>query len=1165
MFLDQLLSLREPISTSTSVPFLLKVSENHQDQIYYASCMLWSIAKLKSDKSLIKDCVETTKFKGLILEETQQSNIFSSCRIPGDTKDTIYVNRESRHVVVLWKGSAFIVNIISENDEAFNVSEIYAQMKVIQSYKGEQQSSICKFTSLRRDKWSKIRENIALNNKASLDLMENSIVTIAIEDEDSPTDYCEAINHVQFGDQTGNMRYHDKTINVIVYKNCVAGLLFEHTVVDGFLMCIFSKKLYLMGEYNRMEINQVKVPLSTDIKPISFQFDDSNIERGYSMPTISYFDFYGHQDMLNLFKEQKLYDIWINFSLQLAIKNTFGHLNFLYVTPTHVRHFKHGRSDPTYTITQKSLKLFEDLNCLKDSTDNIIYSFVEAVKEHRRKIKSTKLGHAIGPHICQIRNSLANKKDGNKLKLFLETFSCPAVYLTGYETVEEINFTLSNAYARDQLTTIYLGKADKVRIIMNTRGIFKEKRNDLMNNFQKALNILQNIVCKTAIALQMDALEALNSVQHPNNTMQESVAIVLHAGAGNKMSLQNEIKQLVEFSLQAALSIGIHSLKNGESALDAVEKVVTSLENCFFFNAGKGSIYNEEQKHELEAAIIDGTHQMSGSVACLTTVKNPIKAARLVMEKSSHSFIIGSKAEELAKEHGLSMVEDNSFFDTEFRRKEFYLDNSNAKNHTQTVGALALDIHGNLAAASSTGGTMKKTKGRISDTAVVGAGLYSDENVAIACSGNGEIFIRNSIASKIACYYNIKKMDLAKSCSEVLDKELGSNFGGVIGLTSDGTIVVDCRAEAMFIGSYDGHRSNVEILENVHSAHFKAPKSWLKPDLHAEIALIDPWYHMIFDIQNTLYHATVQFFHDILNFYYVITPITTQTISSPMGLGSDSEPVSVNISGEKVYMADSMQFALEYFLRLKNNLLGTYYISPSFRDESPDSTHLNQFYHVECELLGDMDAAIDVAEKYIIHLAREFLTKHSSMISRVAGGVSHIESLLKSFEKNQKFPRIKLDDALSMMDGSDKFYESIVEGKPKYGKKLTRKGEKYLIEHFHGPVWLTDMNHLGVPFYQAYANGDKTKAKAADLLLGLGETLGLGERHEIAKQVQEALAHHQVDEKAYDWYINMRRVKPLLTSGWGMGTERFLCWLLQHDDVRDMHVIPRLNGITFLP
>jgi beta-aspartyl-peptidase (threonine type) len=297
----------------------------------------------------------------------------------------------------------------------------------------------------------------------------------------------------------------------------------------------------------------------------------------------------------------------------------------------------------------------------------------------------------------------------------------------------------------------------------------------------------------------------------------------------------------------------------------------------------------------------------------------------------------------------------------------------------------------------------------------------------------------------------------------------------------------------------------------------------------------------------------------------VITPLTTQAISSPMGLGSDSEPVSVNISGEKVYMADSMQFALEYFLRLKTNLGGTYYISPSFREETPDSTHLNQFYHVECELLGDMDAAIDVAEKYIIHLAREFLAKHSSMICRAAGGVSHIENLLKQFDKNQKFPRIKLDDAIGMMEGCDGFYEFVVQGKPEYGRKLTRKGEKYLIQKFDGAVWLTDMDHLGVPFYQAYANVNKTKAKAADLLLGLGETLGLGERHETAKKVQEALVHHQVDEKTYDWYINMRKVKPLLTSGWGMGTERFLCWLLQHDDVRDMHVIPRLNGMTFLP
>lgn len=201
----------------------------------------------------------------------------------------------------------------------------------------------------------------------------------------------------------------------------------------------------------------------------------------------------------------------------------------------------------------------------------------------------------------------------------------------------------------------------------------------------------------------------------------------------------------------------------------------------------------------------------------------------------------------------------------------------------------------------------------------------------------------------------------------------------------------------------------------------------------------------------------------------------------------------------------------------------------------------------------------------MVHLTKSMLKKHSDIILNSAGSLTHIIALLSKLDGKNRLPRVPLDQAIPMMPSAD-CLEWVQDGQPHFGRKLTRKGERVLIEKYGGAVWLTEMDHLAVPFYQAYVEGTgQRKAKAADLLLGLGETVGLGERHSTPEMVQEALRHHAVPEQFYKWYINMRQVKPLLTSGWGMGTERYLCWLLQHDDIRDIHIIPRMKGVKYMP
>ena len=284
-----------------------------------------------------------------------------------------------------------------------------------------------------------------------------------------------------------------------------------------------------------------------------------------------------------------------------------------------------------------------------------------------------------------------------------------------------------------------------------------------------------------------------------------------------------------------------------------------------------------------------------------------------------------------------------------------------------------------------------------------------------------------------------------------------------------------------------------------------------------------------------------------------------------MGLGSDSLPVSVDLFGASTYLADSMQFTLEYLLRLNDHAAGMYYIAPSFRGEDPDSTHLNQFFHAECELRGDMEDAMKVAEGYIYSVTKTLYEQHGDVIKEMAGTVDHIERLLNNFDAQKGFPRVANDAAIEMVP-SPACWEYVDDNDHNLGRKLTRAGERFLIQKYGGFVWLTEMDHLSVPFYQAYTGKHgKEKAKAADLLFGLGETLGLGERHATVQEAAAALDHHEIPHDSYQWYLDIRKVQPVKTSGWGLGSERYLCWLLQHDDVRDVQLLPRLKGAKFLP
>lgn len=288
--------------------------------------------------------------------------------------------------------------------------------------------------------------------------------------------------------------------------------------------------------------------------------------------------------------------------------------------------------------------------------------------------------------------------------------------------------------------------------------------------------------------------------------------LVIHGGAGGsaKSPLAPEMEKKYKEKLSEALGIGDSILRSGGSSLDAVETVVRFMEDCPMFNAGKGAVLTEEGKVELDASIMDGRTMKAGAVACVTTIKNPVTAARKVMENSNHVMFIGSGAEKFARSQGLEIVDPSYFITDEQKNKWLKL----KENKHGTVGAVALDIHGNLAAATSTGGMMNKMAGRVGDSPIIGAGTYANNSTcAVSCTGHGEFFIRNVVAYDISALMEYKGWDMVKATQYIIMEKLKTQGadGGLIAVDKNGNISMPFNTYLMFRG-YSTSAGNKEIL-----------------------------------------------------------------------------------------------------------------------------------------------------------------------------------------------------------------------------------------------------------------------------------------------------------------------------------------------------------------
>ncbi len=294
--------------------------------------------------------------------------------------------------------------------------------------------------------------------------------------------------------------------------------------------------------------------------------------------------------------------------------------------------------------------------------------------------------------------------------------------------------------------------------------------------------------------------------------MNKKYSLAIHGGAGTlvKGQMTAEKEKKYKAALNEALEKGYEFLENSGSALDAVEAAVKSLEDSPLFNAGKGSVFTNDGTHEMDAAIMDGKHLNAGAVSLVSGIKNPIALARDVMQKSGHVFLAGDGALRFAKSLGYSLESPEYFYD-EFRYQQwqeikdsdsFQLDHSVKKDSKfGTVGAVACDKDGNIAAATSTGGMTNKRWGRVGDSPIIGAGNYANnQTCAVSCTGSGEYFIRGVVAYDVSCLMEYKGMSVEEAASEVINKrvlKIGGD-GGLIAVDAQGNLTLPFNTEGMY-------------------------------------------------------------------------------------------------------------------------------------------------------------------------------------------------------------------------------------------------------------------------------------------------------------------------------------------------------------------------------
>jgi beta-aspartyl-peptidase (threonine type) len=326
------------------------------------------------------------------------------------------------------------------------------------------------------------------------------------------------------------------------------------------------------------------------------------------------------------------------------------------------------------------------------------------------------------------------------------------------------------------------------------------------------------LVCAVFLLAALAVAQDRGKIDNAPSSMTKSkIALAIHGGAGTmeRGKMTPEKERDYRAGLENSLRAGYEVLKNGGTSLDATEAAVRVLEDDPHFNAGKGAVFTSAGTNELDAAIMDGKTLKAGTVSVLRHIKNPIELARLVMDKSPHVMFSGEGAEKFATENGVKLVDPKYFFTQErwesLQKMKAAEKNSHAaaeitdQDRHGTVGAVALDQNGDLAAATSTGGTTNKRPGRVGDSPIIGAGTYANNaTCAVSATGDGEYFIRATVGHDVSALMEYRGMKLSEAAQTVLDKvaKLGGT-GGLIAVDKDGNITLPFNTSGMYRGYVD--------------------------------------------------------------------------------------------------------------------------------------------------------------------------------------------------------------------------------------------------------------------------------------------------------------------------------------------------------------------------
>lgn len=357
------------------------------------------------------------------------------------------------------------------------------------------------------------------------------------------------------------------------------------------------------------------------------------------------------------------------------------------------------------------------------------------------------------------------------------------------------------------------------------------------------MRTLKHILLLIGIVIISNSMTSLKEDTKPPKELHSKSILVIHGGAGTilRENMTNDKDKAYRDELEGVLQRGMKALKSGKTSVETVELVIQLMENSPLFNAGKGAVFNHKGAQEMDASIMSGLDLNAGAVAGVQHIKNPITAARMVMEKSKHVMLSGEGAEDFAREQELQLVDPDYFYnedryrqfknairrEQEAKQKGTELDKEEGKQGSiwskesekfGTVGAVALDYKGNLAAGTSTGGMTNKQYGRIGDSPIIGAGTYANNKTcAVSCTGHGEYFIRNVVAYDVAAIMDYQNKSVKEAAEYVVNTKLKeqSASGGLIALDAKGNVAMPFNTKGMYRGViYEDGRIEVKIYED---------------------------------------------------------------------------------------------------------------------------------------------------------------------------------------------------------------------------------------------------------------------------------------------------------------------------------------------------------------